>query len=164
MNTRTTLLIVTGGFALAALSSAFAGVTGAKLKQLDADGDGRITREEHAAVALAAFDRLDANRDGIISAEEHSNRPDQRMPGAKTEEKNQRDGAPFSPAGRINRADQNGDGQITRAEQEKDADLMFAALDHDKDGVVTESELEAAPDPIKAEKSAEPTEMPGRRS
>ena len=36
----------------------------------DANGDGRISRDEFLARAAARFDRLDANKDGALTAEE----------------------------------------------------------------------------------------------
>jgi len=46
--------------------------SGAMLKKLDTDGDGRISRAEaQAAPRLAAnFDAIDANKDGFITTEE----------------------------------------------------------------------------------------------
>lgn len=38
----------------------------------DADGDGRISRDEFAAPALKRFDRADANSDGILTPEERA--------------------------------------------------------------------------------------------
>lgn len=42
------------------------------LKQLDHNGDGKVTPEEYRATPLANFDRIDTNKDGTISAEERS--------------------------------------------------------------------------------------------
>jgi Ca2+-binding EF-hand superfamily protein len=164
MNTRKTTLIVAGGFVLAALPSVFAGSTGAKFKQMDTDSDGHISREEHAAVALAAFDKLDANRDGVVTATELAGNQEPRAGKPRSTETKSAGTSLLPPTSPLSRADQNGDGQITRAEQQADADLVFVAIDSNKDGVINESELEAAPTPIKARNPEQPAEMPGRRS
>ena len=39
-------------------------------KSADANGDGKVSREEFLARAGARFDRLDANKDGVLTAEE----------------------------------------------------------------------------------------------
>lgn len=39
-------------------------------KRLDGDNDGRLTREEYAALGAAAFSRLDGDADGRLSVEE----------------------------------------------------------------------------------------------
>lgn len=41
-----------------------------KIKQLDSDGDGMLTRAEYADGSQRMFERLDRNRDGILSASE----------------------------------------------------------------------------------------------
>lgn len=164
MNSTKTTVIVTGISLLTALPSLFAGGAGIKFKQMDANGDGRITREEHAAVALAAFDNMDADRDGVATAAEVAGGQEQKVSGPKFGEKDQPGGAAPAATARLSRADRNGDGQITRAEQQADADLVFASLDTNKDGVITESELAAAPTPVKAEKPKQPMEVPGRRN
>ncbi|HSJ77340.1 MAG TPA: hypothetical protein VK913_01285 [Erythrobacter sp.] len=43
-----------------------------KRGQIDANGDGIITREEFGARALALFDRADANGDGVVTQEERT--------------------------------------------------------------------------------------------
>ena len=40
--------------------------------QIDANGDGVITRAEFGAKALARFERADANKDGVVTAEERA--------------------------------------------------------------------------------------------
>ncbi|MBA3510535.1 EF-hand domain-containing protein [Sphingomonas sp.] len=51
-----------------------AGAAAAVLQRLDANKDGKITRQEFGAPTLATFDRLDTNKDGKISAQERSAR------------------------------------------------------------------------------------------
>ena len=54
-----------------ALPAAFAGPDGDKhFKMMDTDGDGKISRAEHAAAAKQMFDQCDANHDGIATAAE----------------------------------------------------------------------------------------------
>ena len=70
-----TLFTLTCCFALAALPCAFAEKTGehsadAMFKSMDTDGDGRVSRAEHAASATKMFDEMDANHDGIVTAAE----------------------------------------------------------------------------------------------
>jgi hypothetical protein len=40
------------------------------MRGLDANADGKVSREEHAAPALERFDALDANGDGKLTADE----------------------------------------------------------------------------------------------
>ena len=51
---------------------------GRGLAQADADGDGRITREEARAQVAERFARMDTNNDGVISDDERPQRGDRR--------------------------------------------------------------------------------------
>jgi Ca2+-binding EF-hand superfamily protein len=46
------------------------GGQGALMRAMDADGDGRISREEFVNGSLRVFDRTDANHDGVVDAQE----------------------------------------------------------------------------------------------
>lgn len=46
------------------------GVAAARLKELDANKDGKVSEAEFGAQTLAQFDRVDANKDGTISQAE----------------------------------------------------------------------------------------------
>lgn len=142
MNTKTTM-IVAGALALAGLPSAFAGDAGAKLKEMDADGDGRVTRAEYAAGAQMKFAKLDTNGDGVVSPEEVSAGARKKTSKLKFWEKDDK----ASGSEMVSAFDQNTDGQITRDEQQVGVETKFAALDTNKDGALTESELEAGPSP-----------------
>lgn len=41
-----------------------------RIRMLDADGDGEVTRGEFTSQSLARFDRADVNRDGTLTAQE----------------------------------------------------------------------------------------------
>lgn len=140
MNTKTTL-IVAGGLALAALPSTFAGEAGGKFKEMDADRDGRVTKEEYAAAAQAKFAKLDANSDGKVSADELAAGREKKTGILKFWEKDDRPAVPEV----LSAFDQNADGQLTRTEHTLGIEKRFAALDSNKDGALTEAELDAAP-------------------
>lgn len=156
MNTKTTL-IVAGSFALAALPSTFAGEAGGKFKEMDADRDGRVTKEEYAAAAQAKFAKLDANSDGKVSAEELAGGRDKKPGILKFWKKDDR--APVPEV--LSVFDQNADGQLTRTEHTLGIEKRFAALDSNQDGALTEAELGAGPGqkPAKDSKPA-PQQVP----
>lgn len=52
------------------LNDASGGMAAPMLARLDADRDGRVTRDEMAAGAERMFGRMDANGDGVISPDE----------------------------------------------------------------------------------------------
>ena len=41
-----------------------------EFKAMDTNGDGKVTREEHAAGARSMFQKMDANHDGMLTPEE----------------------------------------------------------------------------------------------
>jgi Ca2+-binding EF-hand superfamily protein len=41
-----------------------------KIKTVDANGDGVLTAEEHAAASAAMFGKMDTDKDGFLSKEE----------------------------------------------------------------------------------------------
>ena len=88
-----------------------------RMKRYDADGDGKVTREEFRGPARA-FDRFDANRDGVVTQEEmRARRAD-----------------PVTRA-----ADADKDGKVTKEEWS----ALFDRMDANGDGVLDASELRA---------------------
>lgn len=110
-------------------------------QQLDADGDGTVTKAEFDAFSQARFAELDGDADGALTQEEIlAHRGEGRrggMRGAPTEEQRAEMAARM-----IERRDTNGDGQLSADEIAAPVD-MFAALDADEDGLLSREEFEA---------------------
>ena len=95
-------------------------------KQLDADGDGKLSRSEVASnpKLSQSFDSIDTNKDGFLSSDELR--------------------AGHRRHGQAN-VDTNGDGVISRDEAKSSPRLSqsFDAIDTNKDGNLTRDELAA---------------------
>jgi len=147
-----TSLIITCCLSLAALPCAFAVHTeehsaDAMFKSMDTDGDGRVSRVEHAASAKKMFDEMDANHDGIVTAAEMTAYHEMKT------NKPAKDG--MSSAEKIKAMDTNGDGQLSQAEHEAGADAMFTKMDTNNDGFLSPAECTAGHDSMmKHKKSA----------
>ncbi len=98
-----------------------------RLARIDANRDGKISREEWPRKA-EVFARLDNNNDGFLTADE--------VRGGK-HDKGSRARKAFGSM------DQNSDGQITREEWKGRAEV-FDRLDANSDGVVNAEELKGA--------------------
>jgi Ca2+-binding EF-hand superfamily protein len=119
----------------------------AKFQKMDTNGDGKISRDEHAAGAKAMFETMDTNGDGKVTAAEmeaaHS-KMDDRGAGkedairAEKGEKNE-----LSSAEKIKMIDTNGDGAISADEHAAGSRQMFDRMDADGDGYLTKAEFKA---------------------
>jgi hypothetical protein len=105
---------------------------GGMMMRADANGDGKISRQEYNAQIAQRFARRDANKDGFLSGDE--------LAGPR------RGGDGEAPAG-MNRAQQrsdtNNDGKISLAEDQAAATIRFDRLDTNKDGTIDASEMSA---------------------
>lgn len=124
------------GLALCALPQAWAGNDADQhFKMMDANGDGKISRAEHAAGARKMFEQCDANHDGIVTAAEMDAATAMRGNKVAKDEKNS--------AEKIREIDQNGDGQLSTAEHAAGTEKMFAKMDKDGDGFLSKAECDA---------------------
>jgi Ca2+-binding EF-hand superfamily protein len=146
MNTQRNLIsIIAAGFlTISTVPMALAGPDGDKhFKMMDKDGDGKVSRTEHAAAAKQMFAQCDANQDGIVTSVEM----DAAM-AAKGEKVGKND---KTSAEKIKMIDQNGDGQLTSAEHEAGTEQMFAKMDADSDGSLSKKECDAGMKMLKKE-------------
>src|SRR5688572_17793783 len=107
---------------------------------MDADADGKVTPDEHAAGARKMFETMDANKDGKVAADEMEAAHAQ-MAGDKA--KKMAHGKEMSAAEKIKVVDTNGDGVLTAEEHTAGARTMFDKMDSNKDGSLTKGELKA---------------------
>lgn len=107
-----------------------------EFKAMDANGDGKVTREEHAKAARGMFDKMDANRDGKVTASE--------MDGAHQAIAGNNAGkSELSSAEKIKVVDQDADGMLTAAEHAYGSRSMFEKMDVNHDGTLTPDEMAA---------------------
>lgn len=146
MKIRKTLhAVVLASSLLVGLPAAFANADADKhFKMMDADGDGRISRAEHAAGAKKMFEQCDANRDGVVTAAEM----DAAM--AAKGEKPAKDDK--SSVEKIRVIDKDGDGKLTAAEHDAGTEAMFDKMDTDKDGFISKAECDAGMKLMKKDK------------
>tara|TARA_B100000085_G_scaffold242842_1_gene234392 strand:+ start:70 stop:447 length:378 start_codon:yes stop_codon:yes gene_type:complete len=97
-------------------------------KEIDADGNGIISRQEMLIQATTAFGGYDRNRDGIIVGDELNG------PGAR--------GAMAGfLKGHAREIDANNDSRISAEELLNQAGRMFDKGDRNQDGMITKEEL-----------------------
>ena len=104
-----------------------------RLKAMDKDADGKISRAEFTGQAMA-FSRMDENKDGFLTIDEMPTAPP--IPVA------------VQPTRRIMAMDKDADGKVSRAEFTGRA-AVFDRLDANKDGFLEKSEIPNPDEPAK---------------
>lgn len=128
-------MAVAAGAGMALAFNAFAAGPGAsELRAMDANHDGKISRDEHAAAAKGMFAAMDANKDGRATPAE-MDAAHERVTGQKAKT------GDMPAAAKIKVIDKDGDGVLSAEEHATGSRSMFDAMDTDKDGALTEAEL-----------------------
>jgi Ca2+-binding EF-hand superfamily protein len=96
---------------------------------IDRDGNGTVSRDEAPPKLLERFDQLDVNHDGVLDHQELSalHRGDNKGPKAG-----------------MGKMDADNDGKVSLAEFTDRSTRMFQHMDTDRDGAITQAELQAA--------------------
>lgn len=128
-------LLVACSLLLGAVPTAFAGQDSEKhFKMMDSDGDGKISRSEHAAASKKMFTECDTNRDGFVTARE--------MDAVAIAHGVVADQTDKTSAEKIQMIDHDGDGRLSATESESGAEKMFDLMDKNADGALSKDECE----------------------
>ena len=125
-------------------SGAGAGGHRAMISKMDLNGDGFISEAEHRKWAENVFATMDANKDGKLSREEYlavHMGAGPRGGGNQAHMQAMRQQADARKAANFTSMDKDKDGFVTRAEILAHAERSFAAKDTNKDGKLSPSEF-----------------------
>lgn len=123
------------------------------LRSLDANHDGRVSREEYMAGSRKRFAKADANRDGVISTQEgKAVKAKQLEKEAKADAKRRAQGKPVKPHRKgdkppkpyLSTFDKDHDGRVSQKEYLSRREKKFAEMDLNHDGVISREEARAA--------------------
>ena len=143
-------ILLLSGLAVSALASAAdewkpGGSVDDQVRMMDANGDGKVSPQEHAAGAKLMFDKIDADHDGEVTAAE--------MDAAHKAAGS--DGGGMSSADKIKTIDSNGDGKLSAAEHAAGSESMFTKTDANHDGSIDAAEVKAAHEAMMGKKDGQ---------
>ena len=119
-----------------------------RVRGWDANGDGLVARSETPEPMRDRFDLMDENGDGVLETDEIESLPARMGPGRGRGGAGPRGGG--DPIARLRSFDTDGDGRITREETPPRAGGMFDRVDANGDDVITEDELSAMAERMRA--------------
>jgi Ca2+-binding EF-hand superfamily protein len=132
---KTTMKLMLGGIAMFIGFTATANpAVDKEFAMMDANKDGKISAEEHAAGAKAMFEKMDKDKDGKVTAAEMT-AAHKAITGHAAKKSD------MSSANKIKAVDANGDGILTAEEHATASASMFTMMDTDKDGFLSKKEM-----------------------
>jgi hypothetical protein len=129
----------------------------AEMSNMDSDGDGKLSADEHAAAARTMFEAMDTDKDGKVSAAEMEAAQSQMMGRMSDKDAKAYKQTRMSAADKIAKVDTNGDGALSADEQAAGARTMFERMDTNKDGYLTKAELKSGHDKLMRKGAADKT-------
>jgi Ca2+-binding EF-hand superfamily protein len=142
------------------------------LRSVDANHDGRVSREEYLAGARQRFAKADANRDGVISAQEaKAAKLALQQKRDRAEARRQAKGQPAKPKRKdgtsakpyLSGLDSNKDGRVSQKEYLARREKAFAAMDLNRDGVVSREEARSAKKQAQQRREAKKAQAKAKR-
>jgi Ca2+-binding EF-hand superfamily protein len=130
------LMVFTASGAFAPVAIAPAPPAMSEFAAMDANHDGKVSRDEHAAAARKMFVTMDADKNGKVTAAE-MDAAHERVTGQKARK------GDMAAADKIKVIDKDGDGVLTAEEHAAGSRSMFDAMDTDKDAALSEAEMSA---------------------
>lgn len=111
-----------------------------ELSVMDIDGDGAISAREHQSGSRKTFESMDANHDGEVTAAE------MQSSGVSTASAGHPTTASAPAEARIAAVDRDSDGKLTAEEHATASQEMFGRLDGDRDGLLSQNEIQMGRD------------------